>query len=221
MTENTNKSNLIVRALKLAFRRWYVILILVLICASPMILKAYHFRKIKLAIMQLKKDNPQFSDWGKGFLTTGNSRENLDLDKIGGLSYLYTLGDLGDLELILKDIPVIDISALKGAVLKRLMLSNTKVTDISSLRGMPLNTLHLINCQVKDISALEGMQLTEINLKNTLVRDIGVLKGMPLEIIILQYTKVDDISPLLGMSIGNLALTDTKIKICSLKEISC
>ncbi|MCJ8330844.1 MAG: hypothetical protein MJH11_12770 [Lentisphaeria bacterium] len=148
-------------ALKLARKRWYVILALLallLIFASLVLLTIWKVHKVQVVIKQLKEDNPK-ADFKK-------------LDQKFAKRPL-TLLDLYRTQ-------VSDISALKGMHLEWLRLDRTQVSDISVLNGMPLKELYFNRTQVTDISALKGMPLEKLDLNGTQVSDISALKGMPL-----------------------------------------
>ncbi|NQZ69985.1 MAG: hypothetical protein HRT89_18175 [Lentisphaeria bacterium] len=231
MTEDLTKPGLMVliadlmyRALKLARRRWYVLLMLGLICTSPLILRVWRVWKLKSSIAQLKKDNPQVLDWRDASLRKYNpanytSWENAnngdkislsDMDESIDIDSLKTMPVKG-LELIIKNPLFRDLSALEGLSLKYLFIAETQVSDLSALKGMPLTKLYLGGCPVSDLSPLKDMPLEYFYIPLTNVSDISALKGARLKTLDIKQSKVIDISILKGMSIDTFNAQFTKI----------
>jgi Leucine-rich repeat (LRR) protein/tetratricopeptide (TPR) repeat protein len=103
----------------------------------------------------------------------------------------------GTWELDLGNSAIKDLTALKGAPIRRLNLGHTAVTDLAPLRGMKLKRLALNETQVTDLEPLRGMPIEELFLSNSKVVDLSPLRGMPLHILNLRNcTKISDISAL-------------------------
>jgi len=249
-------ADLLHRALKLARRRWYVTIVLMLIGALPVLVVAWRYKKVIIPIKQLRVDNLQVNDWKENRLIIYNSYEPSYVKYVLYLSpkqstpsynTLFRIIFSKHLILILNEVPINDISALKGLPLKGLYMTDTKISDISSLKGMPLqdlyrnstqisdstqvsdisvlkgmplSTLTLAHTQITDISVLKGLPLTSLDLTGTQISDISVLKGLPLESLILEKTQVSNISVLKGMPLMYLNLQETQVTdISVLKEM--
>ena len=156
----------------------------------------------------------------------------------------YELDDKGLVTLNLQDLPIDNLTQLKGVPLKSLRLTGTKVkdlrplagmqltwldlggtpvSDLSPLQGMPLEWLSLFEAlHVSDLSPLKGMPLTFLELHDChQVKEITALKGMPLTILSLWETTVSDISALKGMPLKQLFLDGTKVTdLSALKGMS-
>jgi serine/threonine protein kinase/Leucine-rich repeat (LRR) protein len=131
-----------------------------------------------------------------------------------GLKGELSLDENKELQLVLTDISVKELSALKGLPLVKLDLGCPALTDISALRGMRLKAISLPS-KVVDLSALVGMPLTTISsCCGSELKDISPLKGMPLTGLGFLATKVFDLSPLAGMPLtqvnfeGSALITD-------------
>ncbi|NQZ67375.1 MAG: hypothetical protein HRT89_04840, partial [Lentisphaeria bacterium] len=239
MTENLSKPGLMIRiadlmyrALKAAIRRWYITIVLVLLLSAlPFLITEWKLRQFQLAIIQLKKDNPQIKDWSASTIRTVDlanpfprDKDFINLSKIGKLKDMNSLNKIffEDLELCLRnhninarvipDFKIKNLTALKGISLKSLDLSYTNISDLSTLKGMQLKSLDLNDTQVEDISALKGMPLEYLNFGKTHVTDISALKGMPLTSLGLRNTQVSDISALKGMPLEDLDLYNTQVE---------
>jgi Leucine-rich repeat (LRR) protein len=86
----------------------------------------------------------------------------------------------GTWEVNLMELPIKDLSALKGARISMLQLGRTNISDLRPLRGMPLRNLLIYSTKVADLSPLQGMRLEQLHLSRTDVTDISALRGMPL-----------------------------------------
>jgi len=115
-------ADLLHRALKLARKRWYVVLVLMILCAWPVLLTIWKVHKVQVAIKQFKIDNPKVKNWK--YSSFGVESESIGFNEFGGLK---------------------DICSLKYIIFKDLdiRISNAEVTDISALKGMPLTHLSL------------------------------------------------------------------------------
>ncbi|NQZ67769.1 MAG: hypothetical protein HRT89_06835, partial [Lentisphaeria bacterium] len=127
-------ADLLYRALKLARRRWYVVLVLALICASPLMIVLWRVHKIKSGIAQLIEDNPQIDDWSDTFIATvdpDNPKSNLDIEDYEDIIYLPHLKGLKELDF------------LKNTFTKHLELNlyHHQVKNIGALKGIPLQKL--------------------------------------------------------------------------------
>jgi Leucine-rich repeat (LRR) protein len=96
----------------------------------------------------------------------------------------------------LHDLPLTDLSPLRGLPVKQLLLKNTQVRDLAPLRGMQLTVLAIYSTQVDDLEPLRGMPLRDLALSGAKVRRIEPLQGMPLVTLHLNDTLVADVAPL-------------------------
>lgn len=140
----------------------------------------------------------------------------------------------GGINLTLTDLPIGDLSALRGLPINRLTLSNSNLTDLRPLAGMPLEWLTIAHTKVSDLSPLKGMKLRYLNMRGSKVKDlsplagmpleqldvedcreieeVSVLRGMPLKFLNLNMCfKVSDISPLKGMALESLIISSTHV----------
>ncbi|MCJ8328369.1 MAG: hypothetical protein HRT89_15605 [Lentisphaeria bacterium] len=216
MTDSTNPgpmvriADLMHRALKLARRRWYVVLVLMIVIG----ILSYPFIKIHMAVARLKADNPHINEWGYCEIKPIDYPNEVDveyirLSEIGGLRELFSLKSIrifSKPKLQFSSAKVSDISALKGMPFEILYLTNDKLSDMSALKGMPLKKLIMYENRVSDISALKGMPLGYLDLRSTTIADISALEGTPLKVLILPNSKITDISSLKGMPLNILNL---------------
>gem|GEM_PF-1715377 len=140
----------------------------------------------------------------------------------------------GGINLTLTDLPIGDLSALRGLPINRLTLTNSNLTDLRPLAGMPLEWLNLAYTKVSDLTPLKGMKLRYFNMRGSKVKDLSPLAGMPLEQLDLEDCrdieevsvlrgmplkhlnlnicfKVNDISPLKGMNLESLNISSTHV----------
>ncbi len=123
----------------------------------------------------LAKENPQYNKKGKFHFEQGKLVA-ADLTQAG----------------------VQNLSALKGASLKQLILSGNPLEDLSPLKGQPLQLLDLLQTKVKSIESLAGMPLKQLYLDNTEVTNLDPLKGMMLVKLYLNSTPVQSLEALKG-----------------------
>ena len=149
-------ADLMYRALKLAWKRWYVVMTLLLIGVSPILIVTWRVHNIQVAIAQLKKDNPQVNDWNIGWIGLVDEVEEVNGDSIISMSVDKTLSDIGefkdlvyfkeilgrDLDMSLYLLSVSDISALKGMKLTKLSIPSV-IENIEWLKGV--KTIKKIN----------------------------------------------------------------------------
>ncbi len=113
----------------------------------------------------------------------------------------------GGINLTLTDLPIGDLSALKGLPINRLTLSNANLTDLRPLAGMPIEWLNLAYTKVSDLSPLKGMKLRYLLMRGATVKDLSPLAGMPLEHLDIEDCReIDDVSVLRGMPLKFLSL---------------
>ena len=205
MSENLSQASLMVHtsdlmycALKFAKRRWYVVLILAVLCASPILYTLWRVHKIQTGITQLKIDNPHIKaqDWKNAYIQAFDLELDYD-DRIGfnripllAIGNLKTIDSLKillskDIELVfaglfnknnfyrpdLHDFNTLNLSALKKIPIQHLDLSWTQFTDLNSIKGIPLKSLKL-NSSVGDISPLKGMPLEYLRIEKLTNSDI-------------------------------------------------
>ncbi|NQZ69788.1 MAG: hypothetical protein HRT89_17150 [Lentisphaeria bacterium] len=181
-------SDLLHRALKAAIPRWYIVLMLAVTCASPVLIVLWQVHEIQVAMKQLTKDNPQVKSWTQSHIRIREFPSNhhylvpgeyVEISNIGEFQDVKTLKNIlhKNLELNLSDLKIVDISALEGLPIELLQLNKTPLVDISALRGMPLKSLYLEESKVEDISPLKGMSLEMLTIPKT-VKDIEFLRSV-------------------------------------------
>jgi Leucine-rich repeat (LRR) protein len=88
---------------------------------------------------------------------------NLSFLPVSDLSVLASLKSLQ--HLVLEDVPVTDLTPLRGLPVQRLGITGTRVTDLTPLKGLPLYHL-VLNYRPEDEKILRSLPgLTEINNK--------------------------------------------------------
>ena len=108
--------------------------------------------------------------------------------------------------LALHQVPVNDISPLKGLPLKTVSLNYTDVTDFTPLKGMKLRNLDIWGKGLKDISFVKGMPLKDLNIWGSEVEDIDVLKNMPIRLLDITGTRIQDVSVLSTLPLRELRI---------------
>jgi hypothetical protein len=115
-------------------------------------------------------------------------------------------------EFVLNTTMVRDLRPLRAfAQLRSLSLRDVPVSDLSPLRGLPLESLDCYHTRVTDLAPLRGMKLRWLVVSNTGVSDLSPLAEMPLEHLECAKSWVDDLTPLAGMKLKGLQCSDSKV----------
>ena len=99
--------------------------------------------------------------------------------KVADLSPLKDMTTLKDLGIW--QMPVSDLSLLKGLQLTELNCNRTEISSLEPLKDMKLVKLNCYVTNVSDLTPLKGMPLTKLDVRATKVSDLSLLKGMPLK----------------------------------------
>ncbi|NQZ70598.1 MAG: hypothetical protein HRT89_21300, partial [Lentisphaeria bacterium] len=159
-------ADLMHRMTKFAARWKYITLTIAIICAIPVLIITYRARKIQLAIVQLKVDNPQVNNWGQSHIRTrdfnddswSNSKDPIYLSHIDKF---------------------IDVVYLDGLLFDSLILyfGSPYISDISALKGLPIKSLDLNYCSLNELTVLKDMPLVYISLPHT-TKNIDSLRSV-------------------------------------------
>jgi len=109
--------------------------------------------------------------------------------------------------------PIKDISFMTNfPALTILSIREMPVKDLSPLRGLQLESIEMVNTLVRDLSPLEGMPLHTLRIFNVPAANLNVLAGTPLKNVYLKYPDlIMDLSFLTGKDLYTLELA-AKIK---------
>ncbi|HSI12884.1 MAG TPA: protein kinase [Chthoniobacter sp.] len=103
----------------------------------------------------------------------------------------------GTLDLNLSNLPIEDLSFLKGLPLRRLQMQRTKVTNLAGLEGMPLEVLEAYQSQLNDVSVLANCQtLRSLRVAGSQVSDLTPVLHLPLTDLTVRASKIADLAPL-------------------------
>src|SRR5262249_12035112 len=107
---------------------------------------------------------------------------------------------------------VTSIGPLQGMPLEILNLQDLPVSDLSPLRGMTtLRQLILAGNALSDLSPLTGLKPTHLVLREKKGTDLAPLRGMPLVKLEIFGTGVTDVRPLQGMPLQDIRLSPGNI----------
>ncbi|MEP6672131.1 MAG: protein kinase [Chthoniobacter sp.] len=103
----------------------------------------------------------------------------------------------GTLDLNLSNLPIEDLSFLKGLPVRRLQMQRTKVTNLAGLEGMPLEVLEAYQSQLNDVSVLANCQtLRSLRVAGTQVSDLTPVLHLPITDLTVRASKIADLTPL-------------------------
>ena len=121
--------------------------------------------------------------------------------------------ELGKISVILDELPISDLSPLRGLYVESLNLARTKVTELRPLAGMRLRSLSADNANdLRSLEGLEGAPLDGVFLGSTKVSDLSPLVGAPLRTLRIPRTLVTDLSPLRNCPLEQLHADYTAIR---------
>jgi hypothetical protein len=91
-----------------------------------------------------------------------------------------------------------DLSPIRGAPLRDLVINDIPASDLTPLRGMPLEELHASGKSgLVTLAGLEGLPLRRLMMNHSFARDIEALRGAPLEkVVFTSSDKIKDFSVL-------------------------
>lgn len=182
-------------------------------------------KQVDAVVAELKKRNPGFAGTHTAKVD-GGAVAHLELNgPLADLSPLRALTGLKHLSLHHRpdpsgdyvEMPLNDLSPLRGLPLTHFTLYHSRVADFAPLKGMRLHLLNVSSAPVADLAPLDGMPLAWVALTKTRVSSLVPLKGAAIGFLDIFGTDVTDLTPLHGQPLENMYGTGKMTTLASLK----
>jgi serine/threonine protein kinase/Leucine-rich repeat (LRR) protein len=118
----------------------------------------------------------------------------------------------GMLELNLSNLPIEDLSFLKGLPVRTLLIDKTQVTNLSPLAGLPLQKLWMRQTKITSLEGLQGVPLEYLEAYQSQLTDLSALANcQTLRALRITSTQVSDLTPILHLPIDHIHVAKTRI----------
>ncbi len=129
-------------------------------------------------------------------------------DKLAAIQYSVD----GMLELNLSNLPIDDLSFLKGLPIRTLQIDRIPATDLTPLAGMPLQKLTMRATKITSLEGLRGVPLEYLEAYQSSLSDVSALaECRTLRALRITSTQVSDLTPVLHLPIVDLHIRDIKV----------